>query len=332
MLTSEKTLLLDKLLGKQKEHYLTWEALRSKLDKKGREKFGLNAKSLWAELKSAVEPFLGQEMMFSEHFGQWYLSFKRPLEALRAKIASGKTAELKSLLDKHKTKEKRSYLKSNTTLLKLFGLGTKTDPGASALEKIIAPCLGTELMLLKKKPATARAKETLYLAYNKPLTQFVVESFQVQSLKKPFKFKSIADDVPISLAEFVALFNQMLAAGQFQVTKIDDKFGITGLKLADGNPPPVPISLPSPGQNDYDLFQAAFDKLDGGRIYVRICNMRRELGWSEERFNTLLRKLRADGVIQLHAGDVSTMTENDVNQSYTDENNFFYATISWRKR
>ena len=80
------------------------------------------------------------------------------------------------------------------------------------------------------------------------------------------------------------------------------------------------------------MFQTAFENLDRGRIFVRICNMRRELGWSEDRFDNLLRKLRSEGVIQLHAGDVSTMTEEDVNLSYTDENNFFYATMTWKKR
>jgi hypothetical protein len=103
----------------------------------------------------------------------------------------------------------------------------------------------------------------------------------------------------------------------------DNFVGIGEVGLTPGNVSP---------SNDYDLFHKTFEKLDGGRIYVRICNMRRELGWSEERFNTLLRKLRAEGIIQLHAGDVSTMTEEDVHLSYTDENNFFYATITWKKR
>jgi hypothetical protein len=79
------------------------------------------------------------------------------------------------------------------------------------------------------------------------------------------------------------------------------------------------------------IFRQAFEKLDNGRIYVRICNMRRELGWSEERFNTVLCYLRAEGAIQLHPGDMLTMTEEDVNLSYTDDNNFFYVTMTWKK-
>ena len=93
----------------------------------------------------------------------------------------------------------------------------------------------------------------------------------------------------------------------------------------------------TPGQTkavmgDYDQFRQAFQKLDHSLIYVRICNMRRELGWPPERFNAILRKLRADATIQLHAGDASTMTEEDISLSYTDDNGFFYITMTWEEK
>jgi endo-1,4-beta-D-glucanase Y len=92
------------------------------------------------------------------------------------------------------------------------------------------------------------------------------------------------------------------------------------------------VTASTSGHDDAKRFQAAFDNLDHGRIYVRICDMRRELGWSEERFNDMLRKLRKDGTIQLHAGDAPTMTEDDIRLSFTDENYYFYATMTWKKR
>jgi len=86
-------------------------------------------------------------------------------------------------------------------------------------------------------------------------------------------------------------------------------------------------------KDDAQLFYEAFKRLDKNRslIYVRICNMRRELGWSEYRFNTVLCKLRVDGNIMLHACDVHSMTKEDIQLSYTDSNNFFYGTITWRR-
>jgi len=293
MLLSNKTFFLEGILAeykkKEKKYYLTWETLRTKLAKKGRDLFGITAKSTWMELKTAIEPFLGQEMMFSEHFGQWYFSTKMPFGELQAEITEKKTADLLSLLAIHKTKEKRSYLKFGLPLLKLFGFNNKTAPAAPVLEKIITPCLGSELRLLRKPPKTKTGKETLFLAYNVPLVQFLVESFQVQSLKKTFALKSIADDVPINQAKFVEVFNRMLDSGHFQIAKINDKFGITGVRLVESA---APSKSQESESSDYERFQEAFEKLDGGRrIYVRICNMRRELGWSEERFNTVLNKL-----------------------------------------
>ncbi|MCL2624892.1 MAG: hypothetical protein FWD31_14615, partial [Planctomycetaceae bacterium] len=200
--------------------------------------------------------------------------------------------------------------------------------------KAISPFLGSGLTLLKKKPATKTGKETLYLASPLPPEEWIKESLLAQNPKKPLAMKALAADVPLCKAEFLAVFNQMLDAGQLQVTRIDDKFGMTGLRVPASGFGTAALS-PSPAfHNEADddaVFRAAFEVLDCGRLYVRICNLRRELGWSVERFNAHLCKLRADGTIQLHAGDVSTMTEEDIRQSYKDANNFFYATLTWKK-
>jgi len=163
----------------------------------------------------------------------------------------------------------------------------------------------------------------LYLAYsNVSDEEFVKES--LQTLKKPLTLTTLAGDVPINKAEFVAVINRMLDTKQIQV-KINDKFAIAELVF-----PSEPDDYRS-GPDDYRLFREAFEKLDRGRIYVRICNMRRELRWNEKRFNDVLDNLWTAGKIQLHAGDVSSMTEEDVNLSFVDENNFFYATLTWKK-
>jgi hypothetical protein len=83
--------------------------------------------------------------------------------------------------------------------------------------------------------------------------------------------------------------------------------------------------------NDRQEFRKAFEDLDCGRIFVRICNIRRKLGWDFERFDSLLRQLRFECVIQLHVGDVSLMSRDDIAQSFTDENNFFYTTLTMKK-
>jgi hypothetical protein len=257
-----------------------------------------------------------------------------PKEDWERLIGEEKTVMLKQILEHYKAKEKKSYvlLKLKTSELKEFSIEkTKPAPSASALEKAITPFLDSRLILLKKQPMKKTGKETLFLAYNLPHEEFVKEALQTQNPKKPFTLDKIATDVPINKAEFVELCNRMLETGRLQV-RIDDKFKIVRAQFTTEYTPPAPSLDSLPGQNDVVVFRKAFDKLDGGCFYVRICNMRRELGWSKERFNALLRKLRAEGTIQLHAGDGSTMTEEDVHLSYTDENHFFYATMTWVQR
>ena len=83
--------------------------------------------------------------------------------------------------------------------------------------------------------------------------------------------------------------------------------------------------------NDAELFLKAFDKADQGRIYVRICNMRKELGWSTERFDTMLRTLRANGTIQLKGGDPAHFTAEELGMCFKDEYNTMYYTMVWRR-
>ncbi len=75
----------------------------------------------------------------------------------------------------------------------------------------------------------------------------------------------------------------------------------------------------------YDAFQA----LDNGRIFVRICDLRRALNWPRDVFDDGLKKLRDAGVIQLHVGDASLMTPEDIKDSFIDENHFRMGTVTW---
>ena len=80
------------------------------------------------------------------------------------------------------------------------------------------------------------------------------------------------------------------------------------------------------------LFREAFDSLDRGKIFVRIFEVRRKLGWSVERFDAMLEYLRDEAIIQLHAGDNTSMTKEDILDSFIDENGFIHFTMTWRRK
>jgi len=76
----------------------------------------------------------------------------------------------------------------------------------------------------------------------------------------------------------------------------------------------------------------ASESLDHGKIFVRIFEVRRKLVWSVERFDSMLVKLMDEAVIQLHAGDNTTMTKEDIRDSFIDDNGFIHFTMTWRKK
>lgn len=247
-------------------------------------------------------------------------------------------ALLDEILTKVKQEERKSYVSFSVLLTKLkspgrklFGL-TEKKPSGPTIEKALQPYLGGSFVILKNG-----AK--LFLAFKLPIDEIALEALQIKFQKGPFSPSTLAQFMPMKKDDFVASFNRLLEAGRISVS-VNDKFIVTVRNVntqATFPPSPAPrpsappsVSPPSPPQDDRKLFRDAFEQLDQGRIFVRICNLRRKLGWSEERFNSLLRKLRSEGAVQLHAGDVSSMTEDDIAQSFTDENNFFYATLTMK--
>jgi hypothetical protein len=84
--------------------------------------------------------------------------------------------------------------------------------------------------------------------------------------------------------------------------------------------------------NESELFQTALSTIGKGRRMVYLYMIRRKLNWSRERFDTLIRKLRADYRIQLHGGDPSVMTEDQVRDSFMDERGILHISVSWRDK
>lgn len=81
--------------------------------------------------------------------------------------------------------------------------------------------------------------------------------------------------------------------------------------------------------DDSAAFQTALNAVGKGRRLVYIYKVRRHLKWSRNRFDKLIRKLRGEYQIQLHGGDPSVMTEDQVRDSFMDEKGVLHISISW---
>ena len=82
---------------------------------------------------------------------------------------------------------------------------------------------------------------------------------------------------------------------------------------------------------DKDGLLLAYQFLGKGRPYVMIHTMRDLLRWDKHRFDSILKSLSKKGDIELTGGDPSKMTDDQINDSYTDALGYQLFSICWRK-
>jgi hypothetical protein len=196
----------------------------------------------------------------------------------------------------------------NAALKKRLGL-TSGSSGAQ-IEKSISPHLGEALVIRQK-----------YLAFKQSDESLLCRVLQKNSGKFPRM-----DRVPFKKNEFLAILNRLIEQGAVRV-KIN----------SDCKPVFTPVDGPLQRQERKDAnisgekLKAAYFALERGKFYVRICDLRRHLGWTAREFNSVLTELRDGGKVQLQGGDADFYSDDDIRESFVDENGFRKLTMMWRK-
>jgi hypothetical protein len=163
---------------------------------------------------------------------------------------------------------------------------------------------------------------------------------KLQQVKSFPTFKMLRKNVaPLLKDDFTQVLNDLLLSGKVRCTfkgenpvlslseqvsiqssqpfdLIEDKFVNPEMETGD----------------ESELFQTALSTIGKGRRMVYLYMVRRNLNWSRERFDALIRKLRTDYQIQLHGGDPSVMTEDQVRDSFMDERGILHISVSWRDK
>ncbi len=165
---------------------------------------------------------------------------------------------------------------------------------------------------------------SVYILVPSEPSEFVLDML---SEKRAFDTKMI-QSLPFTKSEFVAIINALAEEGRVIIRLTDDMkpkiFRASNVRRAD-----EVHDVNDSGEYTQERFKAAFDELDRGKIFVRICDLRRRLGWPREVFDGMIRDLRNRRVIQLHTGDASLMTPDEVSDCYIDENNFRMGSVTW---
>ncbi|MBQ7196379.1 MAG: hypothetical protein IJS40_03115 [Synergistaceae bacterium] len=206
--------------------------------------------------------------------------------------------------------------------LKIFELTSAVE-----MQKILEPMIDNKYVFKRKGTV-------IYVLEPRDPEYFVLSILSATKGKGP---KAIGRSVPFTKKECSRLLTELAKEGKIKVVlddTLETRVYLTGnAAVAPETPKQAPTPQPKP-QQEYTLerFKAAFDSLDKGRIFVRICDLRRTLNWPREIFDKALIQLRNAGIIQLHVGDASLMTPEDIRDCFIDENNFRMGTVTWHGR
>ena len=210
----------------------------------------------------------------------------------------------------------------------IFGL-----TNAAEIQRIIGPMLGNKYVF-------HRRGTFIYIMEPRAHEEFILDTLE----KKAQTPKNIARFTPFSKKECSDLIGELVSQGRLTV-KVDEDLQAriypNKNAMAAGQKPEKEEKTEKPERPEKNTkyaeytvenFRNAFHSLDNGRIFVKISDLRKTLGWPRNIFDSAIRQLRDAKLIQLHAGDASLMTPEEVNDCFTDENNFRMGTVTWHGR
>ena len=207
------------------------------------------------------------------------------------------------------------------TSLPRVKLGLKSNSPVSQVHKYLESRVEDRFMFVKNG-------RKIYIIKPCEPSELVLSALSKTTAKSP---KVVANSLPfLKRSDLVTVLNELINNGQAKIVLTADFE--PRVMLVDKTIT-VPVDTPAPSGNyTQQEFKKAFDELDKGKIFVRICDLRRELNWPRKVFDNMIKNLRDSEVIQLHTGDDSLMTPDEVNDCFVDENNFRMGSVTWYAR
>ena len=200
---------------------------------------------------------------------------------------------------------------------------------ATEIRKILEPLVKDKFIFHKKGP-------TLYILEPCEPEDLVIAEINNAKIKSA---KWIAHSLPFSKADVAKIINGFVDSGRAKIIFNDtleariyltDTPAIkTQAPKIEPEPEPEPEKISS-SSSDYsrEEFMRVFESLDNGRVFVRICDLRKKLNWPRDLFDAILMMLRDKELIQLHIADESTMSPDEIKDSFIDENNYRMGTVT----
>ncbi|MBQ3403634.1 MAG: hypothetical protein IJG65_09750 [Synergistaceae bacterium] len=228
---------------------------------------------------------------------------------------------IQSILDKNKGFMKLKDLPALMSLDMKRQLGLKRNSSASAVMKKLEGILQDRFIFRRKGTIS-------YI-----LTPCLPSDLVLSSLPddKPISPKILAKSLPFNATDFTEILNDLVSSGRAKII-LNDKLEARVI-ASSGEPAtssPEIQEVPS-GEYTREKFREAFRNSDKGRTFVRIFRLRRFLGWPREVFDDMLRRLRDEEAIQMHAADATVLKPDEFNDGFMDETNTMMGTVTWNE-
>jgi hypothetical protein len=195
-------------------------------------------------------------------------------------------------------------------------LSLTTRHATADVLKKLAPWLGVSLHVY-------HSPTSIYIGQKRSPAEFILQRVQQHPGISP---KQLGRGLPLSKRTYITALNDLLSAGTIVCAFKDNHMPM--LHLASH--PPAQGTAPASAGDDRLAFHTAYKAVGHGRSFVRIHRLRDALPWPRERFDGVLRTLLADYTVELHGGDPSVMTEEELRHSFSDADGTLYIALSWR--
>jgi len=218
-------------------------------------------------------------------------------------------------------------------------LGLTKSQSTVELLKKMTPWLGESLQVY-------RGSRSVYIGQKHSPAEIILQRVQQSPGISP---KQLGLGLPLSKHSYIATLNTLLETGTVVCTFKDNHIPVLhiarnvpgatvsaqaealGATVSAQSVFTLPQDLaPTYGANERAAFQTAYNEVGQGRSFVRIHRLRDALPWPREHFERVLRELAADYTLELHGGDPSMMTDEELRQSFTAADGTLYIALSWR--
>ncbi|MBU3916590.1 hypothetical protein KKA14_13740 [bacterium] len=201
-------------------------------------------------------------------------------------------------------------------IIRQLGLRKRVSTPTEVLRHL-RPCFGEELKEYK-------GVRSIYIGYSYPLEDLVLRKIK----KTPgLSSKRLRNSLPVVNQDYIRAINSLIQSQRVSILLDEKTHAPKSIVVSFANDLESKLS----GNIDVEIeeFKKAYNGVGEGKSFVKIHKIREHFNWPVEKFDRVLIELRRRFLVQLHGGDPSTMSQMEIDNSFTDEKGNLRIIVTW---